>query len=525
MSNNKNYILKSSDKNVGTKVVTHEWYISSMKKHLYDENNFTKIILTPFHKMKIVQYLYDVLNSKLFPNDKIKDFILHNINNNNNTNDKNNEKGKKKNNSETFKACVPHLLGKIHKLKTWSLNELQSRLIISCVTYYTTPLSQWLDTLLQPLVQQLSTITKDSKTFVSSIEKLIIPEYQRSNCILFTSDITSLYSNIPTMVGLEMIKRFLYRDKSQLYLKYIFSNLDIHYIISIILKCFSLILKNNIVQFLDEYFIQINGTAMGQSCAVVYANIFVFEIEYEPISLSLSNGIILYYTRFIDDLFGVLTHVSHTSSFNELLNNLHPSMKFTTNFSLNEVEFLDTVIYKGSRFNETGIFDLRIHQKIINRYLYIPAHSSHTYYNKVGWIKAELIRYIRNTSSFEEYCEIKWKFYQRLQDRGYRPSFLCNIMDSISFTNRQKYLKNNDSINNDNNNDNNNNYDNNKDFPNVFVTHFHPSIHHNDIKHALCENWDEKMIEIYGEKPFIGYKRTKNLKEMLIKSKYSLPPS
>lgn len=496
MKNNKNYIIKPADKNIGPTIVTHTWYIKEMNRQILDKQFYKQIDYTAFTKMKItseIESLTDNPNYKNIFTSKLKEYICQYFPN--------------------AKVCTPHLLPKIHKLKNWILEELQARLIISCVTYITTPLSKWLDALLQPLVRALPTVTKDSKTFVQSIEALKISPNRRDKCVLFTADISSLYTMIPTEKGIELMMRFLNRDTSKEFLQKLYPDISHLAITTAILQALTIVLKNNIIEFQGKYYIQINGTAMGQSCAVVYANIFVYELECELIELTTFKGTTFFYTRFVDDVFGVIINQYYTDIIIKKLNLLHPSIKFNCISSSNEVEFLDTIIFKGDRFKNEGRFDLRVHQKITNKYLYIPFNSHHTYHNKIAWIQGELKRYIRNTSSFNNYVDIKIKFYNRLRARGYNHKFLSYVMDSISYKQRQQFLTNS-----------NIDKDKSENFPLVFTSLYHPLIKHQDIKSALFLHWNEKMKNLYGKKAIVGYKRSRNMQEMLMRSKYESPP-
>lgn len=496
MKNNKNYIIKPADKNIGPTIVTHTWYVNEMNRQILDQQYYKPTQFSIFTNMIIISDINTLLDAyKNIFTSKLKDYICQYFTNN--------------------KACVPHLLPKIHKLKNWIIEELQARLIISCVTYITTPLSTWLDALLQPLVSAIPTVTKDSKTFVQSIESLKISPNRRNECILFTADISSLYTMIPTQKGIDLMVRFLNRDTSIQYLTQLYPDVvNIQIVITAIITALTIVLKNNIIEFEGKFYIQINGTAMGQSCAVVYANIFVYELECELIKITTFNGTTFFYTRFVDDVFGVIINQYYTNILMRNLNLLHPSIKFNCISSSTEVEFLDTIIFKGDRFKNEGRFDLRVHQKITNKYLYIPFNSHHTYHNKIAWIQGEIKRYIRNTSSFTDYIDIKIKFYNRLRARGYNHQFLCRVMDSILYKQRPKLLESNGTK-----------QDINEKFPLVFTTLFHPLIKHNDIKSALFLYWNEKMKNLHGKKAIVGYKRSRNMQEMLIRSKYESPPT
>ena len=508
MKNNKDYIIKPADKNIGPTIVTHTWYVNEMLRQISDEQFYKQIPQSAFTKMKISNEINMLISSPTYSTifiPEIKDYILQFV-------------------ASDKLFCTPHLLPKIHKLKYWLINELQARLIISCVTYITTPLSKWLDALLQPLVRLIPTVTKDSKTFVQEIDKLEITPGLRHKCILLTGDISSLYTMIPTEKGIELMTRFLNRPNSIKYFQHLYPDTRHIVVITAIIQALTIVLKNNIIEFQGKSYIQINGTAMGQSCAVVYANIFVYELEIDLIELTYNSGTTFFYARFVDDVFGVIINQYYTDILIQQLNLLHPSIKFNCISSSSEVEFLDTIIYKGERFKNEGRFDIRVHQKITNKYLYIPYNSHHTYHNKVAWIQGELKRYIRNSSSFSDYINIKIQFYNRLRARGYNHKFLSYVMDSVKYLQRPQLLQNDNSNNNDNSNIDYFSKKNNK-YPLVFTSLFHPLVKHQDIKSALYLHWNEKMRQHYGNKAIVGYKRSRNMQEMLIKSKYESPPS
>jgi hypothetical protein len=122
------------------------------------------------------------------------------------------------------------------------------------------------------------------------------------------------------------------------------------------------------------------------------------------------------------------------------INNLHPNFKFNWKINRFSMDFLDLHIFKGKRFHKDGLLDISTHQKEMNKYLYIPYSSMHTDNAKKGFIKTELIRYVRNSSSLSDFIEISKRFFNRLRARGYPPSFIKNQFSSIRWENRNKYL-------------------------------------------------------------------------------------
>ena len=75
-----------------------------------------------------------------------------------------------------------------------------------------------------------------------------------------------------------------------------------------ILEGLNLITRNNLMQFGDTYFLQLIGTAMGTSVAVIFANLYYgwHEKTYIlPHYKTCEDPPLFFYKRFIDDIFGI----------------------------------------------------------------------------------------------------------------------------------------------------------------------------------------------------------------------------
>ena len=99
---------------------------------------------------------------------------------------------------------------------------------------------------------------------------------------------------------------------------------------------------------------------MGTKMAVSFANIFMAAVETEIIERSSKKPLI--WKRYIDDVFSLWNlNKEEITAFIELANNYHPTIKFTAEISDTEITFLDTCVYKGERFKEESILDVRTH--------------------------------------------------------------------------------------------------------------------------------------------------------------------
>ena len=101
---------------------------------------------------------------------------------------------------------------------------------------------------------------------------------------------------------------------------------------------------------------------MGTKMAVAFANIFMAKIEKEILRQSSIKPI--FWKRFIDDVISVWdTSRNAIEEFLLKANNFDPTIKFTVEISETETTFLDTKVYKGVRFNNDSILDVRTHFK------------------------------------------------------------------------------------------------------------------------------------------------------------------
>ena len=80
--------------------------------------------------------------------------------------------------------------------------------------------------------------------------------------------------------------------------------------------------------------------------------------------ISLTNTKPLQRKRYIDEIFSLWNvEKREIEDFIVLANRQHPTIKFTAEISDREINFLDTTVFKGERFNNQGILDIRTHFK------------------------------------------------------------------------------------------------------------------------------------------------------------------
>ena len=251
-----------------------------------------------------------------------------------------------------------YTLTKIHK------PTLVGRPIISGCSGPTERISAFVDTFLQPISISQTSYLNDTTDFINFIKKTKVNK--QTVCRTYEN----FYRNNPP-IPTQYLKEIL-----------------------------SLILKENSFQFNGKNYLQIHGTAMGTKMAVAFANIFMANIETQILSNSVTKPTI--WKRYIDDIFSLWdVNKPDIDKFIEQGN----SMKFTAEISNTKIIFLDTVVYKGIRFRDHSILDIKTHFKTTETFQYTHFSSSHPSGLKKGFVKGEALRLLRTNSSrttFEE---------------------------------------------------------------------------------------------------------------------------
>ena len=147
-----------------------------------------------------------------------------------------------------------------------------------------------------------------------------------------TFDVQSLYTNIPIIERIQLIKQSLLLNPHP--------KRPDNYII----KLLEITLLRNDFQFYDKTYLQIKGTAMGKKYAPSFANIYMHFWEQNALSLAILKPSL--WKRYIDDIFCIWPHsLSELKQFITHLNSTNPHIKITATHSTSQVDFLDCTIF------------------------------------------------------------------------------------------------------------------------------------------------------------------------------------
>ena len=297
-----------------------------------------------------------------------------------------------------------YLLPKIYK----RLHNVPGRPVISNCRFYTENISSFLDHHLQPIAQEENSFKKDANHFLRKIKSLgQLPE----GAILCTIDVVGLYPNIPHEEGLASLRKFLDARKEK------------KVTTEILLELAEIVLKNNIFQLNEKTLKQLRRTAIGTKFAPPYAIIFMTDLEERILEdIELQTRI---WWRYIDDIFFIWEHGEDSlKQFIETLNACQPTIKFTAEWSKEEINFLDLNVRLRNRQIETDL-----HIKPTDTHLFVDSTSCHPYHCKKGIPYSQALRYNRICSDdkkFDQRCNVleKWLIKRGYSERMVRTQIL-----------------------------------------------------------------------------------------------------
>ena len=370
-----------------------------------------------------------------------------------------------------------YMLPKIHKPNN------PGRPVISSVSSHTSEISRFVDHHIQENVKKLNSYVKDTTDFINKIESQPpVP----TQSFLVSMDVKSLYTNIPHQEGIEAVKASLDETPSSAPT-------------AVILTFIKLILTLNNFIFNDHHYLQTKGCAMGTKCAPCYANLFMGKFETTYIYPKIKDFSRLY-LRYIDDIFMIWNGTKHElHCFVEELNISHATIKFDVEVHTNEINFLDTTVYKDF----DGKLRTRIYRKPTDRQNFLHYKSEHppALKKSIPYSQALRIRKICNKDiDFEDDCI---KLAGTFQSRGYNKTFIEEQIRKAAETPRSDLLK--EKI---------------KEpatrIP--FITTYNrtlPSLNGIISKHWNILQIDRDIKDIFVNKPIIAYRRNINLKDLI----------
>ena len=407
LKHNHAIVIKVSDKNLGLTIMDFLWYDNECLRQLKDKAVYIQLEEGEIEQIKFVTTL--TLSKML---EKYKNILT-------------------KQESRFLqiylrKSNIPcfYILPKLHK------DPIVGRPIVAGHSWITVGCSKLLTSYLKTLLPLFPNILKDSTTLIQIIER----EKFDSNIVLCTLDVVSLYTNIPVDHAIEVLQQLIQENL------HLFPRKELA---EFMLEMLHFVLKHNVMEYKQMVFKQIFGIAMGTPLAPVLANLYLAFLERILKEKSTEANIIwpLLYKRFIDDCFIVYQgDRAQLTRFIDMFNSLVESISLSLESFGISVNFLDLTIYKGKRFRREGRLDIKIFQKPMNKYLYLPFSTEHPVHCLKSFVTTELQRYIKASSDKSAYLTIANLFYKRLLNREFPADALSEWFSTVDYKKRNLYL-------------------------------------------------------------------------------------
>ena len=157
----------------------------------------------------------------------------------------------------------------------------------------TANLSKYLDSYLKCAAQKTASYIQDTTHFINRLASIKLPTNSNQAPFLVSMDVVSLYPNIDQQEGADAC--FYYMEQRRE--KSVSS--------SLIKKLILFVLRSHTMNFMNRFFHQIKGTAMGTSMAVNFANLFMSKFESDMLAsykVQYKKEPVIW-LRFIDDVF------------------------------------------------------------------------------------------------------------------------------------------------------------------------------------------------------------------------------
>lgn len=412
LKNNKEIIIKSADKGGAIVILDKPAYIIEANRQLNNSKYYRRLDHPIYHKNidKINDIVKGLLN-KGYINEKQFKYLSADTNN--------------------VRPRIFYLLPKIHKkAESWPQpgKMPEGRPIVSDCASESYNISEYLDSFIAPHSVKHPAYLKNTYDFINKVQNQTV----HKNSILVTGDVSSLYTNMNLDRILMIVKDTFEKfpddkrpDKE-------------------LLKLLDITLKNNDFEFNGTFFLQIHGTAMGKKYAPSLANLYLQYFDHMAMTGFKIKPIL--YKRFLDDIFFVWpSTMADLEEYNKYLNSLIPDIKLTFSPDDNQVNFLDTTVYKNTIDNKTTLLT-KVYFKETDTHQLLHTESFHPKHTTNGILKSQLLRFKRISSTYENYSEACYILFNALKDRGYSSSKLRKMKRDVWQINNDIVITENNKI-------------------------------------------------------------------------------
>ena len=291
---------------------------------------------------------------------------------------------------------------KIHK------DPIKARILVcsrGTVHYHT---AQFIANLLAPLGKAGKSFVKDSTDFCRKITSITEPG------TLVSYDVVDLFTNIPRMEAIEVIRRKVTEAKDSLD-----TSLSVDSIILLIELC----IESTYFAWGNQFYEQTHGLPMGSPLSPIVTEIYM--CDFEERALETAPFMPICWIRKVDDVFAVLRQTDDPVTLLAHLNTQNNRMKFTMEREDgNKLPFLDVLVERNNNTLQTSVFRKKTHTD-----QYVHYRSNHPPAVKSGII-GTLTRRAVNVCSTQEALTRELNHLRRVfvGKNGYPPTLVENVI-------------------------------------------------------------------------------------------------
>ena len=189
-----------------------------------------------------------------------------------------------------------------------------------------------------------------------------------------------------------------------------------------------IVLKHNYFELGKAVYHQILGTTIGTKFAPHYANIFMAGFEEEIFEKSHFQPYL--WLRYLNHIFCIWTdRLENLTEFFGFLSNVHPSIKFTIEYSQKQINFSGVLISKND--NESSLVT-SLFTKSTDSHQYLQATSCHRsiYKKSIPYGQAIRMKFICSNE-----VDLQWKLLDLeswLTERGYKSEIIQPEIQKVS---------------------------------------------------------------------------------------------
>ena len=287
------------------------------------------------------------------------------------------------------------------------------RPIVSCSGSPLYNLNKYIANILKTYVKHENNNAKNSTTFSNYIQNVPIEDDE----IMVSFDVTSLYTNIPIIDTLNIIKDYVHSD-DQFARKTAIPQ-------DKFLDLVNLVLTTTWYTFNSQLYQQTDGVAMGGPASATTAEIYMQAHESTAISTALHPPKV--WERFADDVYSIVKRTQLENFFHHI-NNLHQNIKFTMEEESNgELAFLDTLLKRNN-----GEISVLVYRKPTHTDQYLHYSSHHQTSCKESVVSSLFNRAYSIITNKDDLHKENARIKQVLKENGYQESIISKIFKRIT---------------------------------------------------------------------------------------------